>query len=50
MKCPGSSADDGERLPEKLPKGDDWIFEVKWDGVRGLVYIDDGIGRDLYAK
>ena len=29
-------------LTEKLPKGDDWIFEIKWDGVRGLVYIDDG--------
>jgi bifunctional non-homologous end joining protein LigD len=29
-------------MTEKLPKGDDWIFEVKWDGVRGLVYIDDG--------
>jgi bifunctional non-homologous end joining protein LigD len=24
-----------------LPKGDDWIFEVKWDGVRGLIYIDN---------
>jgi bifunctional non-homologous end joining protein LigD len=29
-------------LTDKVPKGDDWIFEVKWDGVRGLVYIDDG--------
>jgi bifunctional non-homologous end joining protein LigD len=29
-------------LTDKLPKGDEWLFEVKWDGVRGLVYIDDG--------
>jgi bifunctional non-homologous end joining protein LigD len=29
-------------LTNNLPKGNDWLFEVKWDGVRGLVYIDDG--------
>ncbi len=29
-------------LTDKLPKGEDWIFEIKWDGVRGLVYINDG--------
>ncbi|HWE53552.1 MAG TPA: DNA ligase D [Bryobacteraceae bacterium] len=29
-------------LTGELPKGDDWTFEIKWDGVRGLVYIDDG--------
>jgi bifunctional non-homologous end joining protein LigD len=29
-------------LTDKLPRGGDWVFEVKWDGVRGLVYIDDG--------
>jgi bifunctional non-homologous end joining protein LigD len=32
----------GATVTERLPKGDDWIFEVKWDGVRGLVYIDNG--------
>jgi bifunctional non-homologous end joining protein LigD len=32
----------GASIAEKLPKGPDWIFEVKWDGVRGLVHIDDG--------
>ncbi len=30
------------QLTDKLPKGDDWIFEVKWDGVRGLAFIADG--------
>ena len=24
------------------PSGDDWIYEVKWDGVRAVCYIQDG--------
>jgi bifunctional non-homologous end joining protein LigD len=28
-------------LAEKPPKGDDWLFEVKWDGVRAICFIDD---------
>lgn len=24
------------------PTGEDWVFEVKWDGVRALCYIDGG--------
>ncbi|MDP9054563.1 MAG: DNA ligase D [Acidobacteriota bacterium] len=28
------------QLTDKLPKGEDWIFEVKWDGVRGLAFIE----------
>src|SRR4051812_27514590 len=24
-----------------VPKGPDWIYEVKWDGVRGLCFIND---------
>src|SRR5262249_15951984 len=24
------------------PSSDDWIFEVKWDGVRAICYIDSG--------
>ena len=39
---PGFVAPMLSTLTDKVPKGDDWIFEVKWDGVRGLVYIDDG--------
>ncbi len=28
-------------LAESPPKGDDWLFEVKWDGVRAISFIDD---------
>ncbi len=24
------------------PAGDDWLFEIKWDGVRAICYIDGG--------
>jgi bifunctional non-homologous end joining protein LigD len=37
---PGFFPPMGATITEKLPSGPDWIFEVKWDGVRGLVYID----------
>lgn len=37
-----------------LPRGDDWAFELKWDGVRALGFVEDGVtrlvsrsGRDL---
>ena len=36
-------------LTGDLPRGKDWIFEVKWDGVRGLVYIDHGSLR-IYTR
>jgi bifunctional non-homologous end joining protein LigD len=36
-------------LTDKLPKGDDWIFEVKWDGVRGLAFVDNGALR-VYTR
>jgi bifunctional non-homologous end joining protein LigD len=29
-------------LTDTPPKGDDWLFEVKWDGVRAICFIDDG--------
>ena len=28
-------------LAEKPPKGDKWLFEIKWDGVRAICFIDD---------
>jgi bifunctional non-homologous end joining protein LigD len=31
----------GATITEKLPKGSEWIFEIKWDGVRGLCYIEN---------
>jgi bifunctional non-homologous end joining protein LigD len=27
-------------LSEKLPAGTDWLYEIKWDGVRGLCFIE----------
>ena len=32
----------GANITDKLPKGPDWVYEIKWDGVRALVYIDHG--------
>jgi len=34
-------------LAEQPPRGDDWLFEIKWDGVRGLCFIEDGELRIL---
>ena len=25
-----------------LPAGDDWAYELKWDGVRAVAYLDAG--------
>ena len=36
---PGFFAPMGACPADRLPKGKDWIFEIKWDGVRGLVHI-----------
>jgi bifunctional non-homologous end joining protein LigD len=40
---PGFFEPMGATLADRLPKGAEWIFEVKWDGVRGLVFIDNGV-------
>jgi bifunctional non-homologous end joining protein LigD len=37
---PGFFPPMGASITENLPKGPEWIFEVKWDGVRGLIHID----------
>jgi len=29
-------------LTDKIMRGDNWIHQVKWDGIRGIVYIDKG--------
>jgi bifunctional non-homologous end joining protein LigD len=29
-------------LAEELPSGDQWIYELKWDGVRALCFIEKG--------
>jgi bifunctional non-homologous end joining protein LigD len=28
-------------LADTPPKGDDWLFEVKWDGVRAICFVDE---------
>ena len=32
-------------LADELPKGDDWLYEVKWDGYRALGYVRAGEAR-----
>lgn len=39
---PGFLVPMGAELTDQPPKGKGWIFEVKWDGVRALAYIDAG--------
>src|SRR4051812_32884204 len=34
-------------LAEELPAGDDWLYEVKWDGYRALGYVRGGEARLL---
>ena len=29
-------------LEENVPKGEGWVFEVKWDGYRALAYVSQG--------
>jgi bifunctional non-homologous end joining protein LigD len=28
-------------LADRVPRGDGWLFEVKWDGVRALAFLDN---------
>jgi len=34
-------------IADKPPRGENWLFEIKWDGVRGLCFIEDGELRIL---
>lgn len=27
---------------EKIPSGDDYVYEIKWDGIRALIALEDG--------
>jgi bifunctional non-homologous end joining protein LigD len=29
------------QIAERPPRGDDWLFEVKWDGVRAIAMLED---------
>jgi bifunctional non-homologous end joining protein LigD len=39
---PGFFAPMGASLATAAPQGSGWNLEIKWDGVRGLAYIDNG--------
>ncbi len=39
---PGFFAPMGANLSIAAPHGSGWNLEIKWDGVRGLAYIDNG--------
>ncbi len=28
-------------LADRVPRGEDWLFEVKWDGVRAVAFLDN---------
>ncbi len=32
-------------LSKKVPTSGDWIYEVKWDGIRAMVSLDEGVVR-----
>ena len=34
-------------LTDNPPKGQDWLYEVKWDGIRALCFVEDGELRIL---
>ena len=33
-----------------MPAGDDWLFEIKWDGYRGVAHVDDHGGVSLQSR
>ena len=37
-------------LADELPTGDDWLYEVKWDGYRALGYVRGGEARLVVAQ
>jgi bifunctional non-homologous end joining protein LigD len=46
---PGFFPPMGASLADTPPSGGNWMFEVKWDGVRGLAYIHDG-SLSIYTR
>ena len=36
-------------LEKSVPKGEGWLYEVKWDGYRALAYVRGG-GVELYSR
>src|SRR5262245_13407469 len=29
------------QIGDRPPRGDEWLFEVKWDGVRAVAFLED---------
>ncbi len=46
---PASIAPMLAELAKSPPRGQGWIYEIKWDGVRALCYLDDG-GLRIYSR
>jgi len=46
-ELPGRQAPQLSQLAERLPGGDDWISEIKFDGYRLLGFLADGKARNL---
>jgi bifunctional non-homologous end joining protein LigD len=42
VPMPGFITPMAASLADEVPRGDEWILEIKWDGVRGLAYLDGG--------
>jgi bifunctional non-homologous end joining protein LigD len=36
-------------LSDHPPSGSDWLYEIKWDGVRGICFVEDGQLR-IYSR
>lgn len=36
-------------LSEKIMTGDEWTHQIKWDGIRGITYIENG-STQIYTK
>src|SRR3954469_23778366 len=37
-------------LAEDVPHGDDWLYEVKWDGYRAVAYVERGVATLLSRR
>src|SRR4051794_39909244 len=37
-------------LSDDVPHGDDWLYEVKWDGYRALAYVEQGVATLLSRR
>ena len=46
---PGFFAPMAASVAEAIPRGDNWMFEIKWDGVRGLIFIEEGAMK-IYTR